>query len=128
MPDGVGDCSQGAGNADLAHAFYTEQIDERIVFCNEDRTDRGDVRVDGHAILRQVSVHDPARPMVGDRLLMEGKGHAPDHASIVLAAHETGIDDASGSKCADQSAYANMTEIGIDLYFRKHGAMRIHRM
>ena len=57
---------------------------------------------------------------------MQCERHAPNHSATELAAHQTRIDDPSGSEGADQTGHAHLPEIGIDLDLGEHGAMRMH--
>jgi hypothetical protein len=57
---------------------------------------------------------------------VQGKGNAPDHTAVILAAHQPRIDDPSGGKGADHAGNADLTEVGIDLHFGEHRAMCVH--
>lgn len=57
---------------------------------------------------------------------MQGEGNTPDHAAIILAAHQPWIDDPSGGKGADHPSDADLPQIVIHLHFGEDGAMRMH--
>ena len=59
-------------------------------------------------------------------LLVQRERYAPDHAAIILAAHQARIDDAAGGEGADEARRADLPEIGIDLDLGEHGAVRVH--
>ena len=71
-------------------------------------------------------VHRPAGARVHHRVLVQRERHAPDHAAVILAAHQPRIDDPAGREGADEPGHADLPELGIDLHLGEHGAVRVH--
>ena len=59
-------------------------------------------------------------------MLVQGERDAPDHAAVVLAAHQPRIDDPSGREGADKPRHPDLAEVRIDLDLGEDGAMRMH--
>src|SRR5882724_12574175 len=59
-------------------------------------------------------------------MLMESERHAPDHAAVVLAAHQPRVDDPPGCEGADEARDPGLAEIGVDLDLCEDCAMRMH--
>ena len=87
---------------------------------------RGHVGVHRHVVFAEVGVHRPAGARVHHGLLVQREGHAPDHAAVILAAHQARIDDRAGREGADQPGDADLAEIRIDLHLGEHRAVRVH--
>src|SRR5277367_1239867 len=128
VPYRVGDGAGGSRDPDLADALDAERIDVWVVLLDENRYQRGDVGVDRHMVFPEIRVHDASGARVHDRTLMQSEGYAPDHAAVILAAHQARIDDAAGGEGADETRRADLPEFGIDLHFRENGAVRVHGM
>jgi hypothetical protein len=126
VPDGICDRTRRPGNPDLTDALDAEGVHVGIVFLDKDRFDRRDIGIYRNVVLGQICVHRTAGPRIHDGLLMKRERHAPNHSAAELAAHQTRIDDASGSEGADQAADAHLSEFGVDL--GKDRAMRMHGM
>src|ERR1700730_14707505 len=84
-------------------------------------------------IFGEIGGHDAPGPSIDDRLLVERKGYAPDHAAVILAADQARIDHAAGREGTDETRRADLAEIRIDLDLsedrpvRMHGVSRLRR-
>src|SRR5438105_620078 len=68
MIDGVGNCRRRSDDTDLADALCPDRTRVRIELIDNVDVDRGNVRIDGYVILREVLVNDPADVRVDDAL------------------------------------------------------------
>src|SRR6516165_8033951 len=57
---------------------------------------------------------------------IEREGDTPDHAAVVLAAHEPRVDDGAGRESADQTRRPDLPQLRVNLHLGEHGAMRVH--
>src|SRR5262249_38533113 len=79
-----------------------------------------------NVVLCQIAIHDAAGSDVDDGALMQCERHAPDHAAVILAAHQPGVDDPPGRERAHEARHPDLAEIGVDLDLCEDRAMRMH--
>src|SRR6516162_4693543 len=57
---------------------------------------------------------------------IEREGDTPDHAAVVLAAHEPRVDDGAGRESADQTRRPDLPQLRVNLHLGEHGAVHVH--
>src|SRR3954469_6515241 len=86
MKNGVCNRTRHARNADLADAASAERTKYVVVFYDETNVNCLDVCVNGHMVLRKISVHESAVALVEHAMLEQRHAHSPNDAALQLTA------------------------------------------
>ena len=82
----------------------------------------------GHVVLGEIVVHEPAEPVVDQRLLVQRHAEPHHHAAQDLAARGLGVQDPPSGDGADDPGDADHAQLLVDPDLREHGRMRVGRV
>src|ERR1700722_15349826 len=73
VPDRVGNGTGRSSDPDLADTLDPERVDVRVILLDQNRFNRGYIRVHRHVVFAKIRVHHATGTWINDGVLMQGK-------------------------------------------------------